>query len=479
MSKTSITNSNTNLHRLFKALSKQGLDVVREGDIFRVRLSTSPDQPFADILLPDGFTLESKAARQLASLASVVHPHGGEVSRAIATPDFHPGDSGIAIGSVIKTEKQIIPQAIGGDINCGMRFHVMELDYETFMAQRNTFVEKLKGDFLLGTRDVTQKADTQRAMFNDGLLGWHESQHLNPTGTVSKSDWSQLLNEIENIHLSGSLKGHTRWVPETLTPDDGLVRDGGLATIGGGNHFVELQVVQEVFDRKLAYKYGIKEGQLAFMVHTGSRLVGKHIGRRWLDRAKKNWPKGLPFPDNKIFAIHDQDQIDDFFEAQATAANYGFVNRMLLAELLRLRIRELFGDIEAPLVYDLPHNIALPDANGWITRKGACPAELNQPVIIPGSMGASSYFLEGMGNTDFLCSASHGAGRMHSRQSLYHKSEADLGLEGVDCITLKEERRIEEAPVAYKPITPVIDVQVKAGIVNKIARLEPIMTFKS
>jgi len=471
--------STSNLNRLFKALNKNGLDVVREENVFRVRLSARPELPFADILLPSNFQLEGKAAKQLASLASVSHPEGGEVTRAIATPDIHPGYSGIAIGSVIRTERQIIPQAIGSDINCGMRFHTMDLDLETFMARRDIFVEKMKGDYFFGTRDVTQRASTQSAMFAEGLLGWHESQYHNPIGSVAKSDWSQLFDEIERAHLTGSLSGSIDWAPDALLPDDGVVRDGGLATIGGGNHFVELQVVHEIYDRKLAFKYGIKEGQLAFMVHTGSRLVGKHIGRRWIGRAKNKWPKGLPYPDNGIFAVHEPEQINEFFEAQATAANYGFVNRMLLAELLRLRIREIFGEIEAPLLYDLPHNIALPDDNGWITRKGACPANADQPVIIPGSMGASSFFLEGLGNNDFLCSASHGAGRSHSRQSLYRKRQADLGLTGVDCITLKEERKIEEAPVAYKPIQPVIDIQVKAGIVRKIARMEPILTFKS
>lgn len=471
--------SKINLQRLFKALHKQGLDVLHHGNVFRVRLSSRPDLPYADILLPDDINLEIKAVKQLASLASVAHPQQGKITRAVATPDFHPGDSGIAIGSVIHTEQQIIPQAIGGDINCGMRFHIMDLDYDRFIAQRDVFVEKMQGDYFFGTRDVTQRSATQAAMFTEGLPGWYSSQHADPLGSVKKSDWSQLQQEIARTHLNGSLPGATSWLPQSLCPADGVVRDGGLATIGGGNHFVELQVVHEIFDRRLAYKYGIKTGQLAFMVHSGSRLVGKHIGRRWIDTAKQDWPAHLPFPENKIFAIHEPALIDKFFQAQATAANYGFVNRMLLAELLRLRIREIFGDIEAPLLYDLPHNIALPDKYGWITRKGACPAYAGQPVIIPGSMGSSSYFLQGLGNQEFLCSASHGAGRSHTRQSLYHKSETELGLDGVDCITLKKERRIEEAPAAYKPIQSVIEVQVQASIVQKIVRMQPIMTFKS
>jgi tRNA-splicing ligase RtcB (3'-phosphate/5'-hydroxy nucleic acid ligase) len=183
--------------------------------------------------------------------------------------------------------------------------------------------------------------------------------------------------------------------------------------------------------------------------------------------------------------------VASYLRAEATAANYGFINRLLLAELLRLRLREVFGDVEAPLVYDLPHNITLPandqwgesKINNWVTRKGACPAHNRQPVIIPGSMGAYSYLCVGKGNPQFSSSASHGAGRMRSRFDLTRQGasqdEEELGLTGVDCITLREERRIEEAPAAYKPIQSVIDVQVEAGMIDVVARLSPVLTFKA
>jgi len=118
-----------------------------------------------------------------------------------------------------------------------------------------------------------------------------------------------------------------------------------------------------------------------------------------------------------------------------------------------------------------------------VTRKGACPAHAGQPVIIPGSMGTTSYLLIGKGNPEFLRSASHGAGRLRSRFSLNRKgadkSEESLGLIGVDCITLREERRIEEAPAAYKPIQPVIEAQVAAEMVSVVAHLRPVLTFKA
>lgn len=171
-------------------------------------------------------------------------------------------------------------------------------------------------------------------------------------------------------------------------------------------------------------------------------------------------------------------------QAEATAANYGFINRLMLAELLRLRLREVYGDVEAPLVYDLPHNITLREKPGsWVTRKGACPAYSGQPVIIPGSMGDYSYLMVGRGNPAFCNSASHGAGRVRSRFSLTRQgasqSEDELGLTGVDCITLRPERRIEEAPAAYKSIQSVIDVQVEAKMADVVARLSPVLTFKA
>jgi tRNA-splicing ligase RtcB len=275
-------------------------------------------------------------------------------------------------------------------------------------------------------------------------------------------------------------------LPEELVPNDGLVRDGGLATIGGGNHFVEIQVVEEVIDRATAYTWGVRSGQIAFMIHSGSRNVGKYIGGMWRDRACDAWPKTLKHPESRLFPLSvaaNPELVNSYLQAEATAANYGFINRLLLAELLRWRLRQVFGDVEAPLVYDLPHNITLAEGAGWVTRKGACPAHSGQPVIVPGSMGAPSYLLVGSGNDRFLRSASHGAGRARSRFDMSRKgadkTDSALGLTGVDCITWREERRIEEAPAAYKPIQPVIDVQVEAQIVGVVAKMKPVLTFKA
>ncbi|WP_460205613.1 RtcB family protein [Scytonema sp. NUACC21] len=475
-----------NLKRLLRALSRQGLDVSYNNHTYSVRFSDTPNAPVAEVLLPEGFPVEAKALKQLANLAQVQHPAGGCVCRVCATPDFHPGDAGIAIGSVVETKGQVIPAAVGSDINCGMRLHVADLTIDQFLAKRNQFVERMKGDYFFGTRDVTMTAHTMQALFQHGVPGWVDAMEKEPTGSFVKSDLNQLAKEWGSIFLEGSMEGNWKLAPEELVPDDGLVRDGGLATIGSGNHFVEVQRVERVFNRALAHAWGIKEGQIAFMIHSGSRNVGKYIGGMWRDRAKAAWEKGLKYPNSHIFplSVHSHPElVNQYLQAEATAANYGFVNRLLLAELLRLRLREVYGQLEAPLVYDLPHNITLPEGAGWVTRKGACPAQSGQPVIIPGSMGAPSYLMVGQGNPAFCSSASHGAGRVLSRFDLSRKgakhTEESLGLTGVDCITLREERRIEEAPTAYKPIQPVIDVQVEAGMVGLVAKLSPVLTFKA
>jgi tRNA-splicing ligase RtcB len=268
---------------------------------YSIRLSDNSDAPVAEVLLPSGLPVEAKALKQLANLASVRHPAGGCVCRACATPDFHPGDAGIAIGSVIETEGQIIPAAVGSDINCGMRLHVVDLTIDEFLGKRDSFVELIKGDYFFGTRDVTMTAKTSRAMFQYGVPGWLDAMLDAPTGSFVKSDLQQIAQESQHIFLDGSMDGNWKLAPEELVPDEGLVRDGGLATIGGGNHFVEVQRIDKVENRAIAHAWGVREGQLAFMIHSGSRNVGKYIGGMWRDKTKAAWQKGLKYPDSHIF----------------------------------------------------------------------------------------------------------------------------------------------------------------------------------
>ena len=232
----------------------------------------------------------------------------------------------------------------------------------------------------------------------------------------------------------------------------------------------------------------MKEDRIAFMIHAGSRMVGKYVGGRWHDRAKEKWPVGVAHPD--LFPIVDPDEINAYLRAESTASNYGFFNRLLLGEIVRRRLGQVFGpSVRAPLVSDIPHNITSSrlrldydslkpetwDGYRYIARKGACPAETGNAVLIPGSMGAPSYLMRGLGNEEFMATASHGAGRAQARVAMHRSKVEEPPFE---CYTLREERRVEEAPSAYKPIAPVVDVQVKHGIVDYVAEMTPLFTFK-
>jgi tRNA-splicing ligase RtcB len=439
-------------------LARQGLEITQEGSVYRVKSTTAePDAPVAEVLLPVGFPLEGKALVQLSRFAAVRHPSGGSVCHACATPDIHPGTL-VPVGAVIASADVVIPQAIGTDINCGMRMHVADLGVDEFLSKKEAFVERLRGDLLLGTRDLPMATDAVRAMFDRGVGAWLDVVRQHRLGALARCDLEELERECGRIYAGGVARGSARWAPRDLLPESrDVIRDPSLGTVGGGNHFVEIQVVDQVDDRRTAWAWGVRPGQLAFMIHTGSRSVGGAVGTRWSELAKERWPDGVAWPD--IFSLQGQDAAE-YIEAMNTAANYATVNRVLLAVLVRNRIREVFGDRAAPLVYDVPHNIVL-EENGLFVHP--------------------SFLMAGCGNERFLSSCSHGAGRSNTRFEMTRKGrpKRDLGLEGVECITLREERLLEEAPAAYKEIQPVIDVQVEHGLVRPVARLRPLLTFKA
>ena len=202
-------------NRVLRALSREGLTVTHDGHgVYTVRLTEDPHSVTAEILLPDSLPLEGKALRQLAELAAVRHPHGGRVCRACAAPDFHPGDSGIAIGSVVEMDGMVIPQAVGGDINCGMRFHTTELTLDQFLSKKSDFVEKMKGDYLLGTRDVLMSAKSMREMFTGGVRGWVNAVQENPLGCMTKTDLNALEDDTQRILYDGSFEGDASSLPK-------------------------------------------------------------------------------------------------------------------------------------------------------------------------------------------------------------------------------------------------------------------------
>lgn len=464
--------------QIFTNLIQRGLIVQRSSNNV-ISISGNGEIP-VELLLPESFEIEKDSLQQLCSFAHLQTPNGSKMKCACATPDFHKGTS-IPVGSVVVAPDNIaIPSAIGTDINCGMRLHRMGLSLDSFLSKKKDFLSLLKGDLLEGTRDVPTTNTAMKAMFKYGLAGFWDEMKKTPNGIFAKIDFLKVEDEIHKLHSSALLLGDLKYAPENLMTRQWM-RDPNLATLGSGNHFFELQVVKQIVDRKKAYQLGIKVGDVMGMVHTGSRDVGYYVGNRWIDRAKQAYPKNIKHPDNKIFALEGE-LANEYLVAMQCASHYATTNRALLSEIVRQRSFELWGSIDNSLITDVPHNIVIKEDIGNVHRKGATPAYKDELLLIPGSMGDDSYLLSGLGNQKWLNSASHGAGRNIARNEMSFKAKKNkdlLRLDGVQCITLKEERRIEEAPGAYKEIGPVIQSQVEEGLVNVIAIFSPLVTFKA
>ena len=447
---------------------------------------SSPGEIDFSILLPENFQLEKEALEQLVNFAHFKTSSGRAMKCACATPDFHKGSS-IPVGAVVVSDHDIvIPGAIGTDINCGMRLHHMGIGLDKFLEHKKEFLSLLKGDLLAGTRDIPTTDKAMQALFEDGLGAFWTQMQSARNGIFSHIDFNQVKQELNGLHASAFAKGNVNYAPEGLTNKAGvknrqIMRDPNLGTLGGGNHFCEVQVVKELVNRKKSYELGLKVGDVVCMIHTGSRDVGFHVVNRWTDIAKAQYPKDLKYPHHKIFAIEGE-LAGEYLSAMHTAAHYATANRALIAECVRQRAYQSFGLKDNRLIVDVPHNICLKEDIGNVHRKGATPAYEGQLLIIPGSMGAESYLVAGLGSEKWLKSSSHGAGRSFSRNEISFKGKKNnalLGLEGVECITLKEERKNEEAPGAYKQIGPVIQSQSEEGTIDVVAVFSPLVTFKA
>lgn len=432
------------------------------------------------ILLPEDFEIQAEAVEQLIGFAHLQSGSGKKMKCACATPDFHKGST-IPVGSVVVCDHDmVVPAAIGTDINCGMRLHHSGLTVEEFLSKKSQLLHLLRGDFLEGTRDIPTSNKAMMAMFSQGLGAFWDEMKKTPKGMFEHLDYKRIEQELNRLHPSAFAQGDLKYAPENLM-NRPWMRDPTLATIGASNHFCEIQVVKEIVDRKKAYELGLKVGHVVIMIHSGSRDVGFYVGNHWMQRAKDEWPKGKKHPSNKAFALEGP-LAKEYLSAMTVAAHYATTNRALLAEIVRQRISQVYNKHDNHLIADVPHNIVIQESIGNVHRKGATPAHDGDLLLIPGSMGAESYLLTGLGNSKWLNSASHGAGRSLSRNQMSFKARKDhsiLGLDGVQCITLKEERMIEEAPSAYKEIGPVIASQVEESTVSSVAIFSPLVTFKA
>jgi len=463
----------SNLQRLQKAFLRNGITVSYDQGVYHLHNLTAR----AKILLPSDLPLEEKAVRQLLDFAAVRHPErDAHVCHACATPDFHPG-SLAPVGSVVATTPDmVIPQAIGTDVNCGVQLLSTSITESQAVQHLPKFEKHLRRLFLEGGRDVPASSAAFRALFDKGPVAFLDT--VPRQGIWAEADLLRIEQSIDRCVGLSEFQAHSRHAPEALVGGRDLLRDPCLGTIGSGNHFIEFQIVDRVFDRKVAFQHGLREGNLAVMIHSGSREIGFFVGGRWIDKAKHVWPKGLAHPKSNLFALTGQ-MADEYLEAMGVAARYAWLNRIVLAEMTRKALRDELGNSDCSLVVDVPHNVVLREHSMNIHRKGATPAREGDLALIPGSMGDFSWLVLGLGNPEWLWSCSHGAGRSIRRQAMRASRTSDAEQPTWRCLTLKEERRIEEAPSAYKPVGPVLSAQEEQAMIKAAVRFRPWLTLKA
>ena len=334
------------------------------------------------------------------------------------TPDFHKA-RGIPVGTVLATQGFVVPQAIGNDVNCGMRLHLTSLQADQIAGSLDALETTFRHLFFEGGRNIPMNRPQREALFTRGLTGLLDATPK----TCTEGLWAlvqelKIERDLARIDRRGSLKAEqTYGLDDFMGPADCMTRDGQIGSIGGGNHFVEIQRVEKVLDGATAQAWGLKPGMVTVMVHTGSVSIGHLSGGYYRDVVRKLHPGTLRHPDNGIFVLPQGErcrkEADLFWDALNNAGNFAFANRMFLALMALEGLRRVCGDSDFPLLYDAPHNFlwkeTLAGEEVVLHRKGACPARgcesmagtpfeyYGEPVLVPGSMGASSFVLAGRG----------------------------------------------------------------------------------
>jgi tRNA-splicing ligase RtcB (3'-phosphate/5'-hydroxy nucleic acid ligase) len=440
----------------------------------------------------------------------------GRIEGIVLTPDFHRG-SGIPVGTVIDARGFVIPGAVGNDVCCGMRLLATDVAREELAPHTRALEKRLRAIFFQGKRDIPLSPRQREALLRDGLGGLHEARGDNAgVGAWRWYDRRQQEQDLGRVHFGGALPARRTFAFDAWIRSSGA-RDGRdiqIGSVGGGNHFVEIQAVEEILDGPSAYAFGLPRGAVTVMAHSGSVGLGHMVGGYFDERARALYPAGVPHPEHGFYVLPAEGphaaEAAAYLDAMRNAANFAFANRLFLGLMAVRAISETLGrEVSARLVYDAPHNLVWEEGEGrFLHRKGATPAlgadggagpfgYTGHPVIIPGSMGASSYVLAGEGNAAALCSACHGAGRSLTRGRSGHVDEATYArsMEKVrvvtpvdpdspavrtrrDILAKYHQRLKEEAPFAYKPITPVVKTVEEAGVARRVARLFPLVTVK-
>ncbi|MCL2322408.1 MAG: RtcB family protein, partial [Oscillospiraceae bacterium] len=293
-----------------------------------------------------------------ASMPNYFGDLNSKLQEVAITPDFHRGSS-IPIGTVILTKGFIIPQAMGSDINCGMRLYVTDLDSEIVKSKLQELESKIRYVFFEGGRGIGMDKIQREAMLRNGLMGLLETnKHGKGKGIWKYYDVNQEEKDLYNVSENGSYITDKTIGLESYIGTEGLSYDMQVGTIGGGNHFVEVQKVINVIDKGIANAWGIKRYHTVIMIHSGSLSIGKNSSIHTLEIVKKAYPKNLKHPENGVYPLvyseKLKESLDDFWALTHNAANFAFSNRLFLGLMMKKIFFELFGECSFELLYDAP-----------------------------------------------------------------------------------------------------------------------------
>ncbi|MBK8252593.1 MAG: RtcB family protein [Polyangiaceae bacterium] len=451
---------------------------------------------YADEALMAHLTGDASVA-QVANVACLP----GIVGAALAMPDIHSG-YGFPIGGVAAFDPDnggvVSPGGVGYDINCGVRLHALDLDAEEVNVSR----DRLGNDLLRAVPAGVGVGRSDSRLPQLDLILQEGVGALVNAGIVSKAD-------LETIEDGGCIRGADPAAVSAKARDRGFPQIGSL---GSGNHFLEVDRVAAIYDAELAEAFGLSFGKAVLLIHSGSRGLGHQVCEDVLPvmvRAARN--AGIELPDKQLAcAPLGSEEANRYLRGMAAAANFAFANRAMLAERALTAIAAWLGvareKLEAPLIYDVCHNIAKMEEHMiggrsmrvCVHRKGATRAFgpnnpalperyrlTGQPVIVPGDMGRYSYVLAGAKGAmeETFGSSCHGAGRLMSRGEAKRKMTGKevvrvLAQRGIAVKAASVDAAAEEMPDAYKDVADVVSVVDRAGIAKKVARLEPMLVVK-
>jgi tRNA-splicing ligase RtcB len=439
-------------------------------------------------------SFKDKSLEQLVNISTLP----GIQKYALAMPDMHEGYAS-PIGGVaaIRISDGIIsPGMCGYDINCGMKLlksEYSETEIKPHLDKLATEIQKEVPSGLGQGRQIKLSIGEIDKILEGGV------SYLVEKGYGEKED-------IENCEANGRLD----WADATAVSNYAKNRGRDqVGTLGSGNHFLELQKVEEIFDEEVAKTFGLFKDQIVIMIHCGSRGLGHQVCTDYLRTMIPAMQRyKIKVPDREFACVpFNSPEGQRYFSAMASAANYAWANRQMIAHFIRKDWKDVLGEKASPLValYDVAHNIIKKETyliNGKETevavhRKGATRAfppghseipekyrKVGQPVLIPGSMGTASYVLVGTkeGEEAFF-STCHGAGRTMSRHEAMRRVSGQevvnrLESKGIIVKCWSERRIAEEAPQAYKNIEDVVEVVHNAGLSKKVAKLIPLAVIK-